>query len=104
MGLSFDVALGSWDGIVGDPATSDDYTFYSLGYEFDSGFYVKFGSWDFDTAPSTADYTEIGYGFSWNEIDFGIALVNSSDLFVSQDSFADNAITFSISKSIAISD
>jgi len=103
MGLSFDVAIGSWDGLVGDPATEDDYTYYSLGYEFDSGFYIKFGSWDFDTAPSTADYAEIGYGFTWQEIDFSLALVNSSDLFVSEDSNADNAFTFSISKSIDLS-
>ena len=104
MGLSFDIALGTWDGLVGDPATEDDYTFYSLGYEFENGLYIKFGSWDFDTAPSTADYAEVGYGFTWHEIDFGLAIVNSSDLYVSQDSDADTAITFSISKSIAISD
>jgi len=100
MGLSFDVAIGSWDGLVGSPSTEDDYTYYSLGYEFDSGFYILFGSWDFDTAPSTADYAEFGYGFTWQEIDFSLALVNSSDLFVSEDSNADNAFTFSISKSI----
>jgi uncharacterized protein (TIGR02001 family) len=101
MGLSLDVAVGSWDGFVGSPATEDDYTHYALGYEYE-GFYIKFGGWDFDKAPSTADYAEIGYGFTWQEIDFSLAIVNSSDLFVSEDTIADNAITFSISKSIAI--
>jgi len=103
MGLSFDVAIGNWDGVVGVPNSDDDYTFYSLGYEFDSGFYITFGSWDFDTAPSTAEYAEIGYGFSWQELDFSIAIVNSSDLFVSEDSNADNALTFSVSRTIDLS-
>lgn len=98
-GLSLDIAVGSWDGLAGDPTTEDDYTYYELGYEYE-GFYIKFGSWDWDSVPSTLDYAEIGYGFTWEEIDFSVAIVNSSDLFVSEDSFADNAITFSISKSI----
>jgi uncharacterized protein (TIGR02001 family) len=100
-GLSLDVAIGDWDGLVGVPNSGDDYTFVSLGYEYE-GFYITLGSWDFDTAPSTADYAEIGYGFEWEGLDFSIGLVNSSDLFVSEDSFADNAFVFSISKSIAI--
>jgi uncharacterized protein (TIGR02001 family) len=101
LGLSLDVAVGSWDGLVGDPSTEDDYTHIALGYEYE-GFYITFGSWDFDKAISNANYAEIGYGFSWQDIDFSVAIVNSDDLFVSEDTFADNAITFSISKSIAI--
>jgi len=94
-GLSLDFAAGEWDGF----GASQDYTFTSLGYEFPAGFYITLGSWgdDFD-----GDYAELGYGFSWEEIDFSIAWVNSSDFFVSEDTFADNALTFSISKSFAI--
>ena len=100
-GFSLDVAIGEWDGLVGVPNTSDDYTFTALGYEYE-GFYVTFGSWDWDTAPSRVDYTEIGYGFEWQGFDLSIAVVNSSDLPVSEDSAADNALVFGISKSIAI--
>jgi uncharacterized protein (TIGR02001 family) len=97
MGLSLDIAIGEWDGF-GTPA---DYRYTTLGYEFPNGLYVSFSSWgdDYD-----GDVAEIGYGFTWQEIDFSVAIVNSSDLFVSEDTAADNAITFSISKSIAIGD
>lgn len=99
MGLSLDVAVGEWDGF----GVSEDYTFTSLGYEFENGLYITFGSWDWDTSPSTQEYTEVGYGFSLQELDFSIALVNSSDLVVSQDnSTADNALVFSISRSFDI--
>jgi uncharacterized protein (TIGR02001 family) len=102
LGLTLDVAVGEWDGIVDEPATADDYTFYSLGYAFDSGFYVTFGSWDWDSLSSNLNYAEIGYGFTWEEIDFSVAIVNSDDLFVSEDSAADNALVFTISKTMAI--
>lgn len=110
-GFSLDIASGTWDGLVGDPATEEDYTFYSLGYAHDSGFYVTFGSWDWDTASSTADYLEVGYGFTWQELDFSFAIINSSDLPLTEygwevplDQGADNIITFSISKSFTLAD
>lgn len=96
MGLSLDVAIGEWSGF----GTSQDYTFTSLGYEFESGLYLTFGSWgdDFD-----GDFTEVGYGFSWEGLDLSIALVNSSDLAVSEDNpTADNVLVFSVSRSFDI--
>lgn len=112
-GLTLDVAVGTWDGIVGDPLTEDDYVFTSLGYAFDSGFYITLGSWDYDTAIDTADYAEIGYGFEWEGFDLSFALINSSDLPVTElgwdpdvgvPASADNIITFSISKSFTLAD
>jgi hypothetical protein len=85
----------------GPPSPEDVYTHLAPRYAYE-GFYITFGSWDLDKALSNANYAESGYGFSWQDIDFSVAIVNSDDLFVSEDTFADNAITFSISKSIAI--
>lgn len=107
-GLSLDVAVGSWDGLVDStgttiPNTDDDYTFVSLGYEYE-GLYITLGRWDWDLDPNSYDYAEVGYGFSWEGFDLSVALVNSSDLVVSEDnpSFADNALVFSISRSFTI--
>ena len=112
-GLSLDVAVGSWDGSLDDfgneiSGTDEDYTFYSLGYEYE-GFYVKFGSWDWDTAPDTYDYFEIGYGLTWEGIDFSMALINSSDqafdvsgspsVDPDGNTLTDNQFVFSISRS-----
>ena len=108
MGLSLDVAAGSWDGVVGDPLTEDDYTILELGYEYE-GVYVTFGSADYDKAPSTLDWVEIGYGFEWEGLDLSIAIVNTSDGIVDELGFAagqplaaDNALLFSISRSFSI--
>jgi len=96
MGLSLDAAIGEWDGF----GTSQDYTFLSIGYEHESGLYITFGDWG---DQFTGDYTEVGYGFSWEGLDLSIALVSSSDLVVSEDNpTADNALVFSISRSFDI--
>lgn len=83
MGLSLDVAIGEWDGALDSdtgaeiPGTDEDYTFTALGYEYE-GLYVTFGSWDWDISEDY-DYVEIGYGLTWEGIDFSVALINSSD-------------------------
>lgn len=110
-GLSLDVAVGSWDGALDSDTgslisgTSEDYTFVSLGYEYE-GFYAKYGTWDWDESDSY-DYFEIGYGLTWEGIDFSFALINSGDGGASGYPFVDNTgevltenqFVFSISRS-----
>ena len=93
-GLALDVAIGEWGGF-GAP---EDYSFVSLGYSFEGGAYVTFGSFgqDFD-----GDYAEVGYGFDFMGLDLSMALVASSDLPVSEDAPADFSLVFGVSKGIA---
>jgi len=81
-----------------------DYSFFSLGYAFESGAYVTYGSWgdDFDGA-----YTEVGYGFDFMGLDLSVALIHSGDLPVSQasvseDDTSDYNLVFGVSKSISL--
>lgn len=106
-GLSLDVAIGEWDGF-GTPA---DYRFISVGYEFEGGAYVSYGSWgdDYD-----GDYIEVGYGFDFMGVDLSLAVIATSDpaatssnpgatINLSQDNDgAEAALVFGFSKSIAI--
>lgn len=93
-GLALDVAIGEWDGF-GAP---EDYSFVSIGYEFEGGAYIAFGSFgqDFD-----GDYAEIGYGLNFMGLDLSMALIASSDLPVSQDDSADFNLVFGVSKGIS---
>ncbi len=108
-GFALDVAVGEWEGF-GFP---QDYTFTSIGYEFDGGAYVSYGSFgdQFD-----GDYFEFGYGFDFMGVDLSIALLATSDsaatstnpgalINLSQDdSTAEAALVFGFSKSIAFGD
>lgn len=94
-GFALDVAVGEWDGF-GIP---EDYSFVSLGYEFEGGAYVTFGSFGQD---SDGSYAELGYGFDFMGLDLSMALIASSDLPVSQDSpDADFNLIFGVSKGIS---
>jgi len=95
-GFSLDVAVGEWDGF----GVSEDYTFTSIGYEFDGGAYITYG--DFGDQ-FTGDYLEVGYGFDFMGLDLSIAVITSDDLVVSGDNpLADYNLVFGISKGIAI--
>jgi len=95
-GFAVDVAVGEWKGF----GTPQDYTFVSLTYEFDAGFYITYG--DFGDQFS-GDYLEVGYGYDFMGLDLSIALINSNDLVVSErDPTAEYSLTFGINKSFAI--
>jgi uncharacterized protein (TIGR02001 family) len=69
---SVEYSVGEWDGFGADA----DYWFAALTLESENGFYGTYGTWgdDFD-----GDYIELGYGTTISEIDFGIAVILSSD-------------------------
>ena len=95
-GFALDFASGEWDGF----GVSQDYTFTSIGYEFDGGAYALYG--DFGDQ-FTGSYFEVGYGFDFMGLDLSIAVITSDDLVVSGDNpLADYNLVFGISKSIAI--
>lgn len=95
-GFSLDVAIGEWDGF----GVSQDYTFTSIGYEFDVGAYVLYGDFGDDF---TGEYLEAGYGFDFMGLDLSIALIYSDDLVVSGDNpLADYTMVFGISRTFAI--
>lgn len=100
-GFSLDFASGEWDGF----GTPSDYTFTSIGYAFENGLYLSAGSFG-DQADG--DYYEIGYGFSWQEIDFSVAVISSNDLALTDpndtDGPADYALVFGITKGISFGD
>ncbi len=101
--FSIAVAGGEWDGF----GTPLDYTFTSLSWELEQGPYFLLGgfSGDFD-----GEYLEIGYGFDFEGLDLGIALLYSdnvddprSSMVLSQDNpLAETALVFSITKSFDI--
>ncbi len=106
-GFALDVAIGEWDGF----GVPQDYRFTSIGYEFEGGAYVSYGSWgdQFD-----GDYFEVGYGFDFMGVDLSIAVLATSDpaatstdpgavINLSQDnSSAEAALVFGFSKAFDI--
>ena len=89
-GLSLDLAVG---GEYGD----QKYSFASIGYGFEGGAYITFGSFGQDFEGS---YGELGYGFDFMGLDLSMAVVASSDLSPSQDG-GDIALTFGVTKGIS---
>ncbi len=90
--VSFEYSFGEWKGpVAGEGMGVDsDYSFYAVTLE-KNGFYGTFGAWgnDFD-----GEYTEFGYGTSYEGFDLGVGLVFSgSDLDDSE------SLYFSIGKS-----
>lgn len=77
-GFTLNLVTGKYDGF-GNPL---DYSFVSLGYAFDNGFYATLADWgaDFD-----GSYVELGYGFDFNGLDLSVALIGSNDMPVSQE-------------------
>ena len=88
--FSFNSAFGEYDNFDGD---TQDYTFISASYEFDSGFYITFGDFseDFD-----GRYSELGYGFTLGEIDATVKYISSDSALTGH--LGDNFLVFSIGK------
>ena len=91
--FSFNTAFGEYDNFDSD---TQDYTFVSASYEFDSGFYITVGDFaeDFD-----GRYFELGYGFTLAEVDATVKYI-SSDSALSGSS-GDNFLIFSIGRSFS---
>lgn len=95
--LSFEYSVGEYDGF----GAESDYDFLGLTLAGDSGFYGTYGTFGKD---ADGDYIEVGYGTTIAEIDFGVAMIYSSDEISDQtDSSGDptesEAIVFTIGKS-----
>ena len=88
--FSFNSAFGEYDNFDGD---TQDYTFISASYEFDSGFYITFGDFseDFD-----GRYSELGYGFTLGEVDATVKYISSDSAIPGN--LGDNFLVFSIGK------
>lgn len=91
--ISVSHAVGEWDGF----GTPVDYTFTSVTAEY-KGAYITFGSFGDET---DGDYTEIGYGMTVSDVDYGIALINNDEDLdgrstASDGSVGETALTFSI--------
>lgn len=93
---SVEYSVGSWGGVVGDEAaTEDDYTYFSLALE-QNGFYALYGSLEFDMADDADDYFEFGYGTTVGDFDVGVALMVSA---LDADTGGEGeALLFSVSK------
>jgi uncharacterized protein (TIGR02001 family) len=94
--FSLEYSVGEYDGF-GDEA---DYDFLAATVELENGLYGKFGTFgdDFD-----GEYIELGWGTTISDIDFGIAVILSSDELSDQndssgDATESEAIIFSIGK------
>jgi len=94
--FSLEYSVGEWDGF-GDDA---DYDFLAGTVALENGLYGTYGTFgkDFD-----GDYIELGWGTTISEIDFGIALILSSDEISDQldddgDATESEAVVFTIGK------
>lgn len=86
--LSLDLAFGEYDNFDGPTL---DYTYYALTFERD-GLYGKFAGFRRDFA---GEYIELGYGFSFEEIDLGIAAIFANDDLVGDEN---ESLVFTIGK------
>ncbi len=85
--LSLEVTFGTEDGPSGyDEA---DYSFVALTGEYE-GAYLTYGDFGQDYE---GDYVELGYGFSYEGLDMGVAYINADE-----DLGDGSTVTFSISK------
>ncbi len=87
--LSLDVAIGEYDNFSGP---TQDYTFASLTYSADNGFYGTFGTFSQD---ADGDYLELGYGTTVAEVDLGVALIFANDDLVGDE---EESLVFTIGK------
>ena len=93
--LSLDIAIGTYDGDF-DPVTAGDqdaYTFVSLTYAADNGFYGTLGTFSQD---ADGEYLELGYGTTVAEIDLGVAVILANDDLVGDE---EESLVFTIGKS-----
>lgn len=95
--FGLEYSVGEYDGFGAEA----DYDFLALTITGESGLYGKFGTFgdEFD-----GEYFELGYGFTFAEVDFGIAAILNSDELSDQVSSSGSptegeALVFSISKS-----
>jgi uncharacterized protein (TIGR02001 family) len=116
--FALDVAVGTYDPLAAG-LDSQDYVFTSVTLSPEKGPYYKYGMWSGDFADNIvpglskhgsddADYIEIGYTWSFEDqgIDFTAALINSSNLPVTETGFgnpdgADYSLTFGIKKTFS---
>ena len=120
--FALDVAVGSWDPLDTQSPIgggSQDYTFASITLSPEKGPYYKYGVWTGDLVDNwmtsftkdgsdDADYIEVGYTWSFEDqgIDFTAALINSGNLPVTENGFAnpdgpDYSLTFGIKKTFS---
>ena len=92
--FSFNSAFGEYDNFDGD---TQDYTFISASYGFDSGFYITFGDFleDFD-----GRYFELAYGFTFGEVDATVKYISSDSALTGPS--GDNFLVFNIGKSFSL--
>ena len=92
--FSFNSAFGEYDNFDGD---TQDYTFISASYGFDSGFYITFGDFseDFD-----GRYFELGYGITLGEVDATVKYISSDSALTGPS--GDNFLVFNIRKSFSL--
>ena len=93
--LSLDVAIGTYDGDFDalTPGDQDSYTFISLTYAADNGFYGTLGAFSQD---ADGEYLELGYGTTVAEVDLGVAVILANDDLVGDD---EESLIFTIGKS-----
>jgi len=91
--FSFNSAFGEYDNFDGD---TQDYTFISASYGFDSGFYITFGDFseDFD-----GRYFELAYGFTLGKVDATVKYISSDSALTGPS--GDNFLVFNIGKSFS---
>ena len=93
--VSLDLAVGQWDGDF-DPITpgdQQDYIFYSVTVEGESGLYATVGGFAED---AEGEYLELGYGTTVADIDLGVALIHANDDLIGE---AEESLVFTIGKS-----
>ena len=93
--VSLDVAVGQYDGDFDliTPGDQQDYIFYALTVEAESGLYATLGGFSQD---AEGEYLELGYGTTVADIDLGISLIHANDDLIGE---ADESLIFTIGKS-----
>jgi len=94
--FGLEYSVGEWEGF----GAEQDYDFLAGTVTFENGIYGTYGTWgdDFD-----GEYIELGWGTTISEIDFGVAVILSSDELSDQtdsdgDATESEALVFTISK------
>lgn len=113
LGVSFDIfsidlAIGEDEFVPmgGDPNSSTDYTFLSIGVAPEVGPYYSFNTFGDDLDGS---YLELGYDFSAMDLDFNVTFLYGLDIgdsdnavLLSPAGYADTALVFGVSKGFTL--